>query len=109
MTVDPPAVISRYLIAANEQNPEALAACFTEDGTVLDEGNTYTGRDEIIAWRHDTNKWTYTTELTSSESISPEEYRITVHLEGDFPGGVVDLNYKFVLRDGLIAALSVVA
>jgi hypothetical protein len=108
MTTDAPAVISRYLLAADAQDPEALAACFTADGAVLDEGHTYTGRDEIIAWRHDTNKWTYTTELTASESISPDEYRITVHLEGDFPGGVVDLNYKFVLRDGLIAALSIV-
>jgi hypothetical protein len=27
------------------------------------------------------------------------------HLEGDFPGGVVDLRYKFVLSTELIAEL----
>jgi ketosteroid isomerase-like protein len=109
MTVNAPDAVTRYLAAADEQNAEALAACFTADGTVLDEGHTYTGPDEIIGWRKDTaSKWTYTSELTASEAVSADEYRITVHLEGDFPGGVVDLHYKFVLRDGLIAALSIV-
>jgi hypothetical protein len=27
------------------------------------------------------------------------------HLEGDFPGGVVDLHFRFTLRDALIARL----
>ena len=27
------------------------------------------------------------------------------HLEGDFPGGVVDLRYKFTLTDDLISEL----
>jgi hypothetical protein len=27
------------------------------------------------------------------------------HLEGDFPGGVVDLRFRFTLREGRIAEL----
>jgi hypothetical protein len=27
------------------------------------------------------------------------------HLEGDFPGGVADLHFRFTLRDGLISRL----
>jgi uncharacterized protein (TIGR02246 family) len=108
MTTDAPDVVTRYLAAAEAEDPNALAACFTPDGTVLDEGRTYTGRDEIIAWRKSiATQWTYTTQLTGSQAIGPDDYRITVHLEGDFPGGVVDLNYRFQLRDGLIAALAI--
>jgi len=33
---------------------------------------------------------------------------VGVHIEGDFPGGVADLTYRFALRDGLIADLSIV-
>jgi hypothetical protein len=32
---------------------------------------------------------------------------VTNHLEGDFPGGVVDLRYRFVLAGGLIAELEI--
>jgi uncharacterized protein (TIGR02246 family) len=109
MTANAPDVVTRYLAAAEAEDPIALAACFTPDGTVLDEGHTYTGRDEIITWRNTiATQWTYTTQLIGSQAIAPDDYRITVHLEGDFPGGVVDLNYRFQLRDELIAALSIV-
>ena len=32
---------------------------------------------------------------------------VTNHLEGDFPGGTVDLRYRFVLRDDLISRLDI--
>jgi ketosteroid isomerase-like protein len=103
-----PEVVTRYLKAADDKDPEALAACFTPDGTVVDEDHTYTGRDEIIGWRESTSsKWTYTTAVTGSESVGDGEYRVFTHLEGDFPGGVADLAYAFTIRGNLIAALHI--
>jgi uncharacterized protein (TIGR02246 family) len=103
-----PAVISRYLQAADAQDPAALAACFTDDGTVVDEGHTYTGRAEIISWREQTaSQWIYTTTITGSEPVSPSQFRVTAHLEGNFPGGVADLAFDFTLKDDLIATLSI--
>jgi hypothetical protein len=29
------------------------------------------------------------------------------HLEGDFPGGSVDLRYQYTIRGGLISALTI--
>jgi hypothetical protein len=101
-----PAVISRYLQAA--QDPSGLAACFTTGGTVVDEGHIYTGRDEIIGWREKTaSQWIYTTTITGSEPIGPAQYRVTAHLEGNFPGGVADLAFDFTLEGDLIAQLSI--
>jgi hypothetical protein len=103
-----PAVITRYLVAAPAGDFVALADCFTADGTVTDEGHTYRGRTEIIGWRESlASQWTFTTTVTSSEPISDDEYRVTVHVVGDFPGGVVDLTYQFVLHDDLIADLTI--
>ena len=66
---------------------------------MTDEGRTYRGRAEIIGWRESVaSQWTFTTTVTSSEPISDDEYRVTAHVVGDFPGGVVDLTYRFALH-----------
>lgn len=101
-------VITRYLRVADEQDADAVAACFTDDGSVIDEGNTYVGRDAIRGWREGTvAKWTYTTTVTGTEQIAGDRYNVAIHLEGDFPGGEVDLTQAFTLRDGLIAELTI--
>jgi hypothetical protein len=103
-----PAVVTRYLAAAAAKEFDVLAACFTPDGTVTDEGHTYRGRAEIIGWRESlASQWTFTSTVTSSEPISDDEYRVTVHVVGDFPGGVVDLTYRFVMHEDLIADLTI--
>ena len=103
-----PAVIARYLAAASAKEFVALADCFTPDGTVIDEGRLYSGRADIIGWRESlASQWTFTTTVTASEPISDNEYRVQAHVVGDFPGGVADLTYQFVLADGLIASLTI--
>jgi uncharacterized protein (TIGR02246 family) len=104
-----PDVISRYLRAADEKDPEGLAACFTADGTVVDEGIVYRGHDEIVSWRESTlGKWEYMSTVTRTESVSAQEQLAFVHVEGNFPSGQADLTYRFRLEDGMVAALSIV-
>jgi ketosteroid isomerase-like protein len=109
MTGTAPEVVTRYLHAADTKDAKGCAECFTDNGTVLDEGVTYRGREEIQGWRETTlGKWTYTTEVTGSEPVTGDEYRVTVHVAGDFPGGQADLTYHFTLRNDLIADLRIV-
>jgi SnoaL-like domain len=103
-----PDVITRYLRAADERNANALAACFTADGTVIDEGATYVGHDAIVGWREGAlSKWRYTTAVLRTESVGAHEHLVSVHIEGDFPGGVADLTYRFLTEGGLISSLSI--
>jgi ketosteroid isomerase-like protein len=105
---NPPDVITRYLTAADNKDAEGLAACFTEDGTVVDEDVTYQGRAEITGWRENlASQWEYTTEVRTSEPVGTDGYRVTVRIVGNFPGGTADLGYDFRLRDGLIAGLNI--
>jgi uncharacterized protein (TIGR02246 family) len=101
-----PEVVTNYLQAAEERDSQALAACFTEDGSVVDEGKTYVGHDAIRRWREGTvTQWTYTTTVTGTEQVTGDRYDVAVHLEGDFPGGEVDLTQSFTVSDGLIRRL----
>ena len=37
--------------------------------------------------------------------LDDDRYDVRHHLEGNFPGGQVDLHFRFTLRDGSIARL----
>ncbi|OEU87647.1 hypothetical protein DB35_28890 [Streptomyces abyssalis] len=101
----PPAV-GRCLDAYGAGDTAAAAAYFAGDATVVDDGRTYTGTDSITAWLGTSaTEWTYTMTPTAFRRTGDEQYEITQHVVGDFPGGVVDLRWRFALRDGLIARL----
>lgn len=51
------------------------------------------------------SEFTYTIQMTGSTKIDDNRYDVMHHLEGNFPGGQVDLHFRFTLRDGLIAQL----
>jgi hypothetical protein len=109
MADNTPEVVTRYLKAADAKDSAALAACFSAEGTVLDEGHTYRGHEQIIGWReHSVSRWEYTTTLLGSEPVSAEEYRVHVRVEGNFPGGTADLTYSFTIHDQLVTALTIV-
>jgi hypothetical protein len=104
----PPETIVRYFNAADSADFQTLAECFTPTGTVVDEDITYQGRDEIVGWRESTaTKWEYTSEVTGSERADDGAYLATVHVEGNFPGGVADLHYRFELVADKISSLTI--
>jgi ketosteroid isomerase-like protein len=107
MSQQTPPVIEAYLAAAQANDAAALAACFTADGSVLDEGNSYRGHAEIIRWREGLHQWTYTVEVLGSEPVSDTAHRVAVRLDGNFPGGTADLGYDFQLAGGLISELRI--
>ena len=86
-----PAVVSNYLAASDRDDIDAIVACFTEDAVVLDEDRHWVGAAAIRQWR---------------ENVATAfEY---THLEGNFPGGEVDLTNRFTLRGDLIVGLEIV-
>ena len=108
MSIALPGPIARYFAADKGSDPALLAACFTPDGTVIDEGNTYAGREAIGQWlANASTQYTYTVEPFA---LAHDSGRIIVtsHLGGNFPGSPVDLRYLFAVEGDLIAALEIV-
>ena len=105
MTTLPP-IIGRYYACAAADDVDALLRCFSADAHVRDEGHDYHGLDEIRGWREGVaTRFSYTTEITSVDVVADNTYLVHTHLEGDFPGGVVDLEQRFTLTQGLITDL----
>jgi ketosteroid isomerase-like protein len=107
--IDPaqlPEVITIYLTAHQARDLDRAVSSYQPDATVTDEGRTYHGHDEIRAWlSRSASEFTYTTEVTGATRLDADHYDVTHHLEGNFPGGQVNLRFRFTLRDGAIAHL----
>ena len=112
-TIDPvalPRAITDYLRAHRVRDADTAITCFTNDATVIDDGKTYDGTADIRTWLdRSAGEFTYTIELIGAEKIDEQHYNAISHLEGNFPGGVVDLRFRFALRGGLIARLIIEA
>jgi hypothetical protein len=73
---------------------------------VTDERHDHHGPEEIRAWlARSATEYTYTTTLTAAYRADDSHFDVLHRLQGDFPGGIVDLHFRFALRDGRIARL----
>ena len=105
---DLPDVVADYQDAHDRGDVEGALAAFTSTASVKDDGREYHGPDEIRDWlARASTEFTYTRTLTGATAIDGESWLVTNHLEGNFPGGVVDLRYRFVLAHGLIVDLEI--
>ena len=90
-----PDAVARYQEAHDRRDVETALAAFTPNATVKDDGHEYRGRDEIRDWlSRASTQFTYTRTLTSANALDANTWLATNRLEGDFPGGVVDLRYR---------------
>ena len=105
-----PAVVLRFLHAHRVHDSQAAIGAFKENAMVEDDDKTYVGRAAIEGWLNRTSsQYTYTIEAVGAQQSDDNHYVIVNHLEGDFPGGKVDLRYQFELENGLIKSLIIEA
>jgi hypothetical protein len=100
-----PGVVGRYF-ELDPEEVELFVELFSDDATVLDEGETHRGTAKIRSWRTGpATKYTYTTEVFGVESHGRDRYLVSGRLTGDFPGGTADLRWDFTLAGELIGRL----
>ncbi|MCM4083561.1 nuclear transport factor 2 family protein [Paractinoplanes hotanensis] len=101
-----PTAITTYLPAHQEHATETAIGPFAADAVVTDEGQTYHGRAQIRGWLDKSaGEYTYTTEFAGASRDGGTGWDVIQHLEGDFPGGEVDLHYRFTLDGDHISRL----
>lgn len=101
-----PHVITTYQAAHDRRDVATALAQFTANAIVIDDGRTYEGITGVeLFLASAAAEYTYTRTLVAAEQTAPDRWHVTNHLEGNFPGGQVDLSYDFQLDTGLIARL----
>src|SRR5437016_9094025 len=99
MALNVPEPVAAYLAAEEVKDADALSRCFTEDGTVHDEGQDYHGRDSIRQWKQaaDAN-YRYVLQTVNVQTLG-DLVTVRARLTGEFPGSPVELDHIFKLSD----------
>ena len=107
MSIPLPQPIAAYF-AADRADAASVAACFTDDAVVTDEGKAHQGKAGIAAWKTGTsNKYSYTSTPIAIAEVEGKTV-VTCHLSGNFPGGEIDLRHFFVIVGDQIASLEII-
>ncbi|OKJ77751.1 nuclear transport factor 2 family protein [Streptomyces sp. CB02460] len=101
-----PNAVRRFLAAHIVRDADTASSFLTEDAVIVDQDETFRGRDETYGFLRDAgSEFAYTTEQIGAHRVDGTHWVVTVRLEGTFPGGVAELDYRFALRADRIAEL----
>jgi hypothetical protein len=103
-----PDVVTRYQDAHDDHDVDGALATFAPTATVHDEDQVWAGTTEIRTWLTKTSiEYTYTRTLLGAETTADGSWDVRSRLEGNFPGNVVDLHYRFELAGEQILSLTI--
>jgi len=95
--IELPTAIERYFDAQNAHDPDAVAACFAEDGSVHDENRTHVGREAIRAWQAGPVAAYEVTVETLEVQQEGGTTEVNARVSGKFPGSPIVLSHRFAL------------
>ena len=108
MSTTLPDIVQRYFELDAIRDIESIVALFANDATVIDEGETRQGAAAIRAWQTGpASKYTYTTEIIGTETLTADHYLVRARLTGDFPGRTAELTFDFTLANQHITRLAI--
>ena len=101
-----PATVRGFLAAHVVRDADTASSFFAEDAVVVDQGETFRGREQIYAFLRDAgSEFDYTTERIGAVRIDDDHWIVTLRLEGTFPGGVAELDYRFTIPEESVTEL----
>ncbi len=107
MALDVPGPVAAYLAAEVAKDADAISCCFTEDGSVYDEGRDYRGRDSIRQWKQEVDtKYRYVLQPINVQTHG-DKVTVRARLTGEFPGSPIELDDIFSLSNDKIASLEI--
>ena len=105
MSLDLKAPLAGYFEATNAHHPDEVAALFSADGLVHDQGQDYRGCDAIRNWADDTHR-RFMLRLSPSDVL--EEGGVTMvrtQVAGAFLGSPIHQWYRFKTSENAIDEL----
>jgi hypothetical protein len=99
--------IAAYIAGANAHDPDACAACFTDDAVVRDEGREWRGPAAIRAWKQAVSQKYHPTLAVVRSAQADGKTIVTGRVSGTFPGSPIELRYAFTLDGEKITRLEI--
>lgn len=107
-TAQLPGPIRAFVAAHESRDADAALAVLTPGAVISDVGESFTGEDALRRFVSEAGaEFSYTDEITHVAQDG-EVWVVSHHLEGDFPGGTADLDYRFALDGDRIGRLDIV-
>ncbi len=101
-----PAAVRHYLTARAVRDTGAALRTFAADAVVVDQDQIFRGTGEILRFLREAGaEFSYTVELIGARRVDDARWVAIIRLEGDFPGGVVELDLRFTVHGDLITEL----
>lgn len=101
-----PTTVRDFLSAHVVRDADASWSCLTEDAVIVDQAEAFRGPEQVYAFLRDAgSEFEYTTEQIGAHRIDDTHVVAVLRLEGTFPGGVAELDYRFTLRGDRIAEI----
>jgi hypothetical protein len=108
MTAELPNSIRQYQEAHDRGEVDRALAAFAPEAAVYDDGDEWLGTAEIRTWLGKTStEFVFTRTLLGVETTDDGSWEVRNRLEGNFPGNVVDLRYRFELDGDRIVRLTI--
>ena len=110
-TIDPvelPVTIRTFLAAHAAREARTAVRLFTTDAVVVDQDESFSGTDSVLDFLQNSgSEFSYSPELIAARRIDGLHWVAVNRIEGNFPGNVADLSYRFTLTDDLISELTI--
>ncbi len=106
-TAQLPATIRAFLAAHAAREVDAAMRAFAADPLVVDQDETFEGTEQVRHFLTDAGaEFAYTAHSSVPVVRTTRAGGAVIHLS-DFPGGVADLEYAFVLDGDLVSQLRI--
>ena len=107
MSLQLPSPIDIYIAAENAGDMHAMAACFSADAVVHDEGRAIKGPAAIKAWMTQAHEKYHHTVEPIKVASKDGKIVMTGKVSGAFPNSPVNLDFNFCVTDGKITSLEI--
>ena len=93
-----PDAVRAYMRLTADGDRVAAIVAFAETAQVTDDGHEYHGAAAVRTWLdRAASEYTFTTTPLAAHNPTTGQTTVTCHVEGNFPGSPVDLDYRFQL------------
>lgn len=102
-----PRIIEAFFDADTRNDPDALVAAFSRNGSVTDEGVLHQGSEAVRNWWRAAKDKYHHVAVPVEVASAGDRLRVRATVTGRFPGSPAVLNYTFTIANDEITGLEI--